>query len=202
MNPAVKEVLSAIRAAGGRITYTPPDELRVTAPQPLPDELMARARKLKPQLLEIFSEPASSPAPQHQASADDVADDLEERAAIVEHDGGVPSEWVEAFVRLDPRRPPANVSAVQWLRYVDACGHLVDDWAHRAIALGMAPHVLLGDGQRGDLHTGKGSLAWFLAIEGGKLTRLDAAQAMITTADGRHSVFRRVANSLAWVRLH
>jgi hypothetical protein len=59
----------------------------------------------------------------------------EERAAIVEHDGGVPRAWAEGFARLDPRKPPGDVPPLRWLRFIDDCGRFVDGgWASRVVA--------------------------------------------------------------------
>jgi hypothetical protein len=32
----------------------------------------------------------------------------EERAAVIEYDGGAPQAWAEALARLDPDKPPAD----------------------------------------------------------------------------------------------
>ena len=51
---------------------------------------------------------------------------FEERAAIVEYDGGAPREWAEGFARLNPNQPPADVPPHRWLRFIDDCGHFLD----------------------------------------------------------------------------
>jgi hypothetical protein len=33
----------------------------------------------------------------------------EERAAIIEYDGGAPRAWAEALARLDPNKPPSGI---------------------------------------------------------------------------------------------
>jgi hypothetical protein len=43
----------------------------------------------------------------------------EERAAIVEFDGGIPRTWAEGFAQLDPVRPPADVPLRRWQRFVE-----------------------------------------------------------------------------------
>jgi hypothetical protein len=50
----------------------------------------------------------------------------EERAAIVEHDGGVPRAWAEGFARLDPDRPPNDVPPHRWRCFVDDVGSFLD----------------------------------------------------------------------------
>ena len=69
----------------------------------------------------------------------------EERAAIIEHDGGVPRAWAEALARLDPTEPPAGVPLADWIRVIDAGCRLVDDgWHKQANALGWGPLELFG----------------------------------------------------------
>ena len=46
----------------------------------------------------------------------------EERAAVIEHDGGTPRAWAEGFARLDPSKPPEDMPQRRWLRFVDDCG--------------------------------------------------------------------------------
>jgi hypothetical protein len=57
---------------------------------------------------------------------DPSADTQKERAAIVEHDGGIPREWAEGFARLDPARPPSDVPLRRWQRFVDDVGLFLD----------------------------------------------------------------------------
>jgi hypothetical protein len=72
-------------------------------------------------------------------------DTQEERAAIIEHDGGVPRAWAEALARLDPTEPPAGMPPEDWNRVIDAGCRLVDDgWHKQANALGWGPLELFG----------------------------------------------------------
>jgi hypothetical protein len=66
-----------------------------------------------------------------------LTDTPEERAAIVEYDGGAPREWAEAFARLDRAQPPGDVPARRWRQFIDDCGAFMDgDWPVQAAALG------------------------------------------------------------------
>lgn len=66
----------------------------------------------------------------------------EERAAIVEYDGGAPRAWAEALARLDPNKPPGDVPPKRWLQFVDDCGKFIDDgWATSAERLRSSLHV-------------------------------------------------------------
>jgi hypothetical protein len=82
---------------------------------------------------------------QRGKSADSWTDADDERAAIIEHDGGVPRAWAEALARLDPTGPPAGVPLTDWNRLIDAGCRLVDDgWHKQANALGWGPLELFG----------------------------------------------------------
>ena len=61
----------------------------------------------------------------------------EERAAVIEYDGGAPRTWAEALAQLDL---PADVPLARWQQFVDDCGRFLDlGWANRAEArLGWA----------------------------------------------------------------
>jgi hypothetical protein len=69
----------------------------------------------------------------------------EGRAAIVEHDGGIPRAWAEGFARLHPDRPPGDVQLRRWQTFIDDVGRFLDGgWAEKASALGWGSHDLFG----------------------------------------------------------
>ena len=111
------------------------------------------------------------------------ADAEEERAAIVEYDGGAPHAWAEAMARLDPNRPPGDVPPRRWLRFIDDCGRFLDGgWATRAAALGWGPLDLFGcDRERPFVRDHKG-LLWLL--NGGTIVQLHRDRAVIETTPG------------------
>ena len=117
----------------------------------------------------------------------------EERAAVIEHDGGAPRVWAEALARLDPARPPGDVPPGLWVRFIDDCGRFLDDgWAHRAEALGWEPLHLFGcDRERPWARIDHAGLIWLL--DGHKLVALATDTAVIETATGARQTYRRVA---------
>jgi hypothetical protein len=118
-------------------------------------------------------------------------DTEEERAAVVEFDGGAPRAWAEALARLDPSKPPADVPPRRWLRFIDDCGHFLDTgWAAQAAALGWGPLDLFGcDRERPFALVECLGLLWLL--KGGKLTELHRDHAVIGTASGARQTYRR-----------
>ena len=127
-----------------------------------------------------------------EAPSDTWMDAQEERAAIVEYDGGAPRIWAEALARLDPSKPPGDVPSRRWLRFIDDCGRFLDDgWADRAAAFGWGPLDLFGcDRERPfariDHHLG---LLWLL--NGGTTVELHRDHAIIETAGGAGQTYRR-----------
>lgn len=99
---AAGDALAAVRAAGGFVRVVLPDRLRVTAPAPLPSDLMQRLRALKPELLISLTK-----GELRQTDTCGARD--EGRAAIVKPEGGALREWSEALARLDTERPPGGV---------------------------------------------------------------------------------------------
>jgi hypothetical protein len=67
-----------------------------------------------------------SNAPTLLADAAAIWGDAQEgRAAIVEHDGGIPRAWAEGFARLHPDHPPSDVPPRRWHTFVDDCGRFL-----------------------------------------------------------------------------
>jgi hypothetical protein len=115
----------------------------------------------------------------------------EERAAIVEHDGGAPLAWAEALARLDPAKPPSDVPLKRWVQFIDDCGRFLDDgWANCAEALGWGPLDLFGcDRIRPFARIDRAGLLWLL--NGQKLLVLAADAAAIATASGGSLTYHR-----------
>jgi hypothetical protein len=115
----------------------------------------------------------------------------EERAAIIEHDGGVPRDWAEGFTRLDRTKPPGEVSPQRWLRFIGDCGRFLNGgWAARAAILGWGPLHLFGcDRKRPFARLDHRGLLW--EINGGRLIELHRDRAIIETASGARQSYRR-----------
>jgi len=112
-----------------------------------------------------------------------------ERAAIVEHDGGIPREWAEGFARLDPERPPGDVPAGRWRRFVNDVGLFLDRWAAYAAALGWGPVDLFGcDRDRPFARLDRSGLLWLL--NGNALVALAADAAVIEGRGGVRQTWR------------
>ena len=118
--------------------------------------------------------------------------ETEERAAIIEYDGGAPRLWAEALARLDRANPPGDVPLHRWRLFIDDCGHFLDQgWADRAQALGWGPLDLFGcDRERPLARIDHAGLLWLL--HGRKLVAITTETASIETqTTGVRQTYRR-----------
>jgi hypothetical protein len=115
----------------------------------------------------------------------------EGRAAIVEHDGGIPRAWAEGFARLHPNRPPADVPPRRWLRFLDDVGLFLDSpFGAIAVALGWGPYDLFGcDRDRPFARIDQAGLIWLLNRD--RLVALTENTATIETRTGARQTYRR-----------
>lgn len=129
--------------------------------------------------------PEPVPAPDTWADAHD------ERAAIIEFDGGAPRAWAEALARLDPNKPPGDVPPRRWLCFIDDCGRFLDGgWVARATAFGWGPLDLFGcDRERPFARVDHLGLLWLL--NGGTITELHRDRAILETERGVRQCYRR-----------
>jgi len=148
-------------------------------------------------------EPATAPPlPTTERAFATCCEAEDERAAIVEHDGHIPRVWAEGFARLDPDRPPGDVPAKRWQRFVDDVGRFLDsDLAAVAAALGWTPHDLFGaDRDRPFVRLDRQGLCWLL--NGNRLIALTAETAVIQMRTGASHIYRRrptePSRALAW----
>ena len=93
-------------------------QVRVNAPAHLvTPELRDTLARCKPFILE-----------QLQLTAQPISgEDWQERAAIIEHEAGIPREWAEAFARVCCMPRPASLSAASWQRVIDHAGRMLDN---------------------------------------------------------------------------
>ncbi len=125
-----------------------------------------------------------------------------ERAAIVEFTSGIPCEWAEGFVRLDPDRPSGDVPPGRWQRFVDDIGRFLDNgFAEQAAALGWGPFDLFGcDRDRPFACIDGAGLLW--QLNGDRLVALTVDVAVIETRAGARQTYRRKPSEpgrvLAW----
>jgi len=133
----------------------------------------------QPDFAQIAQNAQASAAP-----ADGWTDDHEERAAVVQYDGGAPRAWAEALARLDAARPPGDVPVARWRQFIDDCGRFLDfGWATQAMRLGWQPADLFGcDRHKPFARIDRMGLLWLL--NGRKLLALTDSAATVACANG------------------
>jgi hypothetical protein len=155
----------------------------------------AKVRELDPEPSATFATFATFAGGQaekqnFETPPDTWTDAEEERAAIVEYDGGAPRAWAEALARLDPDKPAGDVPPRRWLSFIDDCGRFLDrGWAARAAALGWGPLDLFGCDRERPFARDHLGLLWL--VNGGTIVELHRARAIIETAGGAQQSYRR-----------
>jgi hypothetical protein len=104
--------------------------------------------------------------------------EADERAAIAEHDGGVPACFAFGFGLLQAERP-SDIPEMRWRQAIDGAGRFLDRWGAQAAAHGWTAVDLFSRKQS--------SLAW--ALDGADVVTLNPDVAVMS--DGRQ--FRRIA---------
>ena len=72
------------------------------------------------------------------------AEDFEERAAIIEHDGAIPKPWAEGLAMLCTMRRPDDFTPQRWRALVNAAATFSDRWATKAHQLGWTVGEVFG----------------------------------------------------------
>jgi hypothetical protein len=189
------EVLRVARAAGVHVQIDG-DDLSLEASAPPPPAVIDLLSSHKASIVALLR-PAED-----GWSAEDRQVLFDERAAIIEFDGGASRTWAEALARLDPARPHCDTPAKRWLQFIDDCGRFIDDgWAPCAEALGWTPLDLFGcDRAKPFSRINRAGLLWLL--DGRKLLALAANAAAIATRSGGTLTYRRCPHEpgrvLAW----
>jgi hypothetical protein len=117
--------------------------------------------------------------------------DAHREHSAIEYGGKAPRAWVEGLARLDPTKPPPDISSQRWLRFIDDCSRFLDaGWAARAAELGWGPLDLFGcDRERPFVRIDHLGLLWLL--NGGAIIELHRDRAVIETYTGTCQGYRR-----------
>jgi hypothetical protein len=136
-----QRLIEDARAAGISIEVEDGD-LIVEADRDPPAALLAELRQHKAELIAVLVPPTRETV--LTAAADPGPDDLNERAAIIEHGVGVHRAWAEGYAALSSMCAPAGFSPERWSRIVDAAGVFIDRYAGVAIECGWSDLDVFG----------------------------------------------------------
>jgi hypothetical protein len=169
------DLLREVSEAGGTVRLEG-DLLRLSAPEPLPDDLLARVRQHKAEIVALLaaaSDDAPAPVADDQVGQDLPADVADGVRAILEAEGarGIPpTRW--PHIQRDTR-------------------HLVERrWLHRALDLGWSTADLLGCDQRAPWYRLDRS-GLVLLLGGHEIIELTADMATLRTSSGSVLRYRR-----------
>ncbi len=178
------EALRLAHAAGVHVEIDG-DDLVLEASAPPPTAVIDLLASHKASILAILR-PAND-----GCSAEDWQTFFDERAGVIEYDGGVPRAWAEALARLEPARPRYDIPSKRWLQFIDDCGRFIDGgWATRAAVLGWGPLDLFGcDRERPFARVDHLGLLWLL--NAGTVVELNRDRAILETDRGTRQRYRR-----------
>ena len=182
-----QRLIEDARAAGISIEVEDGD-LIVEADRDPPAALLAELRQHKAELIAVLVPPTRETV--LTAAADPGPDDLNERAAIIEHGVGVHRAWAEGYAALSSMPAPAGFSSERWSRIVDAAGIFIDRYAGIAIERGWSDLDVFGcDADRPDARFD--CMGLVLLLDRCEIIGIDEEGADLVTETGTRQRYRR-----------
>ncbi len=120
------------------------------------------------------------------------ADDLDERAALVECGANVPRLWAEGFAALCSMSQPVGFTSERWRRIIDATGTFMDRWAAKTAGCGWSDLDVFGvDADRPDARFD--AMGLVLLLDRARIVSLDStgADLVVQPGDARQRFRRR-----------
>ena len=168
-------VIEAVRRAGGRILVRG-EHLRLSAPAPLPDTLIAEIRQHKAEILDLLGTTAPPNSERQRPSAAPVKMSVE--------------RWRRGVERLSSMSPPSGYPEHAWTDLLADAEHFLDRWGTQAARLGWRAWELFGCHHRAPFGRIDG-MGLVLLLRGKELVALTDAEAAIRTTTGAHQTYRR-----------
>jgi hypothetical protein len=172
-------LIEAVQRAGGAITLRG-DRLRLSAPDPLPDNLLQKLRAHKAEVIDHLRQARAPKLAQH-------ATDALTHGTI--HSVELAS-WVAGVARLATMAPPRTYPAHAWQQLIVDVERFLDDWAQQAAALGWPGWELFGCHKRAPWGRIQG-MGLVVLLRGDEIAALTATEAAIRTRTGAHQTYRR-----------
>ena len=177
---SARPLIEAVRRAGGAITLRG-DRLRLSAPAPLPENLLRELRIHKAELIDHL---------QHAREADlgkPAAEPIERGAAPP---GAMVAARVAGVARLRAMPPPRNYPEPAWRQLIVDGERFLERWGAPAAALGWPDWELFGCHRRAPWGRIQG-LGLVPLLKGDEIAALTATEAVIRTRTGAHQTYRR-----------
>ena len=173
-------LIEAVQRAGGAITLQG-DRLRLSAPEPLPDDLLQELRTRKAEVIDHLQHARRSGLAQAAAAA------LENRSAPPIE---VVADWVAGVSATTAMPPPRSYPAHAWQQLIVDAERFLDDWAAQAAALGWPTWELFGCHSRAAWGRIQG-MGLVLLLHGRELAALTATEAVIRTVSSARQTYLR-----------
>lgn len=170
-------VIEAVRRAGGRFVLRG-ERLRLSAPEPLPDALVAEVREHKAEILDLLR----SGAPVSREMQSPAASDARVESGI--------EDWVRGVERLSSTPTPPNYPEQAWQQLIADAQRFLEWWGEQAARLGWPTWELFGCHQFAPWGRVQG-MGLVLLLRGRELAALTETEAVIRTATGGHQAYRR-----------
>ena len=123
--------LRVARAAGIELGLDG-DDLLLQAAAPPPASILDLLSANKPAIVALLQQ------------SDPSRTAIDERAAIIADNVGLPRAWAEGYTRLCTMPPPAGISERDWQAMVDGAGRLLEQWGDKLASLGWTLEDIFG----------------------------------------------------------
>jgi TubC N-terminal docking domain len=173
-------LIEAVERAGGAITLRG-DRLRLSAPEPLPENLLQELRTHKAEVIDHLQHARQSKF--GQAAAETLRNRPSPPVEVI-------ADWADGVTRLAAMPPPRTYPAKPWQQLITDAARFLDDWAAQAHRLGWPDWELFGCHRRAPWGRIDG-MGLVLLLHGDPLAALTATEAVIRRASGGHQTWRR-----------
>jgi TubC N-terminal docking domain len=175
-------LIEAVQRAGGAITLQG-NRLRLSAPEPLPENLLQELRAHK---AEVIAHLEHARQPRFGQPAAKTL--INRPSAPVE----MVADWVAGVTRLGPMAPPSTYPEHAWRQLIVDAERFLDSWAAQAVVLGWPDWELFGCHRRAPWGRIQG-MGLVLLLHGRELAALTATEAVIRTRTGARQTYHRRA---------
>jgi TubC N-terminal docking domain len=173
-------LIEAVQRAGGAITIQG-DRLRLSAPEPLPENLLQELRTHKAEVIDHLQHTRQSALGEH--AAEPIRKGAAPPVAMV-------AAWADGVARLRAMPPPPNYPQHAWQQLIIDAGRFLDDWAAQAAAFGWPTWELFGCHRRAPWGRIQG-MGLVLILRGHTIAALSATEAVVRTRTGARQTYRR-----------
>ena len=157
------------------------DRLRLSAPEPLPENLLKELRTRKAELIDHLQHGRGSEL------GEPAAEPIKKSAALPVE---AVADWADGVARLAAMPPPRTYPEHAWRQLIVDAERFLADWAAQAHRLGWPVWELFGCHRRAPWGRIQG-MGLVLLLRSDQIAALTATEAVIRTSTGAHQTYRR-----------